>query len=172
MSLYAKLRDHYYHLLLGLVAPREVQAWVNLRIKATRQPKPWMVAAISARSREALIQALGEELGPFAPMNYHSLLGSLLFRFKSEQTDAAGLAAALQTLTEFDPQDKTPLLNLALRVTYIRDALIDQVCTAAEAVRLIDDAFEECETALFEPEPADDDASGRHVDDAAQSLNP
>jgi hypothetical protein len=147
--MYDKLRDRYYHLLLGLIGRKEFQHWINQRVKALGNPTPWMVAVLSAKDRKTVLQVVGAELGPFVPMNYYSLMGSLLVRFSSGLIDIHQLEKTLQRLIEFDPMDNVAMVNLALQVTYIRDALLDDQVDERLANKHIFDAFEECEEEIL-----------------------
>ena len=149
MDLPAQLRDRYYHLLLRLIDVREVQHWVNNRVKLLPAPPTWMLQVLQARSREGVLLVIGRELGPYVPMNYYSILGSMLFRFKASQIDVVGLMDRLETMIGYDPDDNVLVLNLQLEIGYIRDGLLDTVCEPGEAREAVIAAFERCEEAIL-----------------------
>lgn len=145
MDLPAQLRDRYYHLLLRLIDVREVQHWVNNRVKLLPVPPTWMLHVLQARTREGVLLVIGRELGPYVPMNYYSILGSMLFRFKAAQIDVVGLIDRLETMTAYDPDDNELILSLQLEISYIRDGLLDGACEPNEARAAVIAAFERCE---------------------------
>ncbi len=149
MDLPAQLRDRYYHLLLRLIDVREVQHWVNNRVKLLPVPPAWMLQVLQARTREAVLLVIGRELGPFVPMNYYSILGSMLFRFKAGQIDLVGLVDRLETMIDYDPEDNVLILNLHLEICYIRDGLLDGVCEPREVREAVIAAFERSEEAIL-----------------------
>ncbi len=145
MDVYAQIRDRYYHLLFRLIHVRELQHWVNNRVKVTPDPPQWMLGVLQARDRSGVLAVLGAELGPYVPMNYYSLLNSLLFRFKAGQTDLEGLHLRLGRMIEYDPDDNLSLLNLYLEVVYAREAIFDGICSEHDAREAVIEAFERCE---------------------------